>query len=352
MNHLSISSSYSVVGKAARHFAIVWCLLLVWSVAAQVSQNQLSLDQGSFLCQPGVINQSPGKGASITYVLNPDYSLHSINTDDRRQVSRNERFEAKVKLPLVVRPAFKAMLGLKYGLERFHFTDLESSDFPLLKRLSNSELKVAEAAAYFVMPINDKYYTALRMSASYNGDYSEVVNFDRRYALYRVAAVWGVKKRQDLEYGAGLMYSSRYGHSTLVPFAFYNRTFNEHWGLESTLPVSIKARYNFNERLLTLFGTEYSSQRYALAVPEPISNPFLNHTEKAPYVYRNASLDLTSSWYYHLRGWAWLQFKVGYSFNLASEATHISSGTTYNLHSNRKLCGMLTLFFTPPRNYR
>lgn len=314
--------------------------------------NQLNLDESTFLCQPGVVNKSPGKGASITYVLNPNYSLRSIATDERSKVKNNERLEANLKVPLVVQPHFKAMLGFKYSLERFHLSSVDETAFPLLNRLNESELKTAEAAAYFVVPVNERFYTSFRFSASYNGDYSALVSMDNRFALYRAAGVLGVKVRDELEYGGGLMYSSRYGKSSVVPFAFYNRTLNDRWGLEFTIPVSFKARYNIAKGFLILFGTEYSSQRYALAVKEPVSNPFFHQEEKAPYQYHRSTFNLTSTFYYQLTSWTWLQFKAGYAFGMQSRALHLATGTEYNLKASNNFLGGMSIFLTPPRYCR
>lgn len=334
---------------ASKGLALVCCIAVMSSLSAQVSLNQLNLDQSTYLCQPGVINKSPGKGVSLTYVLNPNYSLRSIATDARSNVKNNERWEASLKVPLVVQSHFKAMLGFKYSLERFHLSSVDEVSFPLLNRLNESELKTAEAAAYFVIPVNQKYYTSFRLSASYNGDYENFVSLDNRFALYRAAGVFGVKENDYLEYGGGLMYSSRYGESSIVPFGFYNRTFNDKWGLELTIPVSLKARYNFSEGFMVLFGTEFSSQRYALAVKEPVSNPFFHQEEKAPYQYSRSTFNLTSTFNYQLTGWTWLQFKAGYAFGMRSRAIHLASDTEYNLKASNNFLGVMSIFLTPPR---
>lgn len=341
-----LCTSFKAVLKGVAFIYLIGCFSFS---SAQVSLNQLNLDQSTYLCQPGVVNKSPGKGASLTYVLNPNYSLRSISSEERTKVKNNERWEANLKVPLVVRDEFKAMLGFKYSLERFHLNSVDEVSFPLLNRLNESALKTAETAAYFVVPINRKYYTSFRMSASFNGDYDDFISLDNRFALYRLAGVLGVKERDNLEYGAGLMYSSRYGQSNVVPFGFYNRTFNENWGLELTIPVNLKARYNFNERFLVLFGTEYSSQRYALAVSEPVNNPFLPQERKAPYQYYRSTFNFTSTFYYQLTGWTWIQFKAGYAIGMRSKAIHLSTDTNYNLNASNNFLGTLSIFLTPPR---
>lgn len=347
-----IQKLYAPIQLLFKGTTVLCCVCSLNITAAQVSLNQLSMDQGALLCQPGVVNKSPGKGASISYILVPNYSLNSIASDARSKVKHNERWEAMFKVPLVLQPHFKAMLSFKYSLERFDLKNVDETSFPLLKRLNESELKTAETALFFVLPINRKFYTSYRFSASFNGDYHNFINLDNRYALYSAAAVLGIKVRENLEYGGGLLYSRRFGESRAVPFGFYNRTFNDHWGLELTIPVSLKARYNFSKRFLMLFGTEYSSQRYALAVKEPVSNPFLPQGQRAPYQYYRSTFNLTNTLYYQLTGWTWLQCKFGYAFGVESKATHMSTNTDYNLSASNSLLGVMSVFLTPPKYAR
>ncbi|MFQ5447849.1 MAG: DUF6268 family outer membrane beta-barrel protein [Saprospiraceae bacterium] len=324
-------------------------LLFSLSMDAQVSINNLATESNSFLCQPGVIHKTPGKGASISYNFNPDFQMRPPNAENPSEVRRNERIKAKLKVPLVNSRQFKAMLGFHYSIERYHFDKIDPENYPLFKRLNETDLKSAGMAAYFVVPINEKYYTSFRLSASYLGDYSKFISFDSRYSVYRVAGLFGVKQRDDLEYGIGLLYTKSFRRTSLFPFGFYNQTFNKHWGIETAIPVSLKGRYNFNDGKMMLFGTEYSSQNYAMNVSEPVMNPFHKQPEKAPYHYRRSSLDLTVSYFHQLSGWTWLEFKTGYAFSLSSQAKDLPENISYDLKPSGSMVGMVTLFISPPK---
>ncbi len=320
-----------------------------WSAIAQLSPGTLATDVNPFLCQPGVVNKSPGKGASISYTFNPDYKMRPPDAESDSKIRRNERFSTNLKIPLINGDKFKALIGLQYSVERYHFTKIVPENYPLFKKLNESDLKSAGVAAYFVVPINHRFYTSFRLSAGWNGDYSNFLSLDNRYATYRAAGLLGVKKGNSLEYGIGLVFTKGFRNNGLVPFGFYNQTFNKRWGIEAALPTSIKGRYNINPRMLTMFGVEYSSRSYALAVKEPSMNPFIP-TEKAPFNYHRSGIDLVSSFYRQLSGWTWLEFKGGYSFNMNSEARDLPAQQSYNLSPSGSWVGMVSFFISPPRH--
>ena len=324
---------------------------LMFSASAQISLNNLFTSEASgTLCQPGVVNKSPGKGASFTYSLNPDFKMTVPDAENASKIERSERFDSKLKLPLINAPGFKFMLGFQYTLEKYHFSDIDPENAPLFSRLNNAELKTTGVAAYIVHPINEKIYTSFRFGASWHGDYSTFISLDNRFAIYRAAALIGIKKRDNLEYGIGLLFIKSFRRTSILPFGFYNQTFNEHWGIEMVLPVSIKGRYNFNEHSMALFGAEYSSQDYALKVPQPSMNPFLPQPLKAPFHYHRSSIDLTTSFYQRLTSWTWVELKAGYAFSLSSKAKDIPLNQTFDLKPSSGMVGMVSLFLSPPKN--
>lgn len=332
-------------------FLLFW-LFMALIVHAQVDINNVVIETSPALCSPGVINRSPGKGASFTYSFNGDYKLRSPDAENPSKVKRDERFDYKLKIPVFNSPRFKFLIGLQYTLERYHFDKIIPENYPLFRRLNETDLKNTGIAAYAVCPINHKYYTSFRLSANWQGDYKTFATLDNRFAVYRLAGVLGVKKRDNLEYGIGFMVNKGFINNSVVPFGFYNQTFDEHWGIEATLPTSIKLRYNLSEKSMFLVGSEFSSQTYAMIVYEPSANPYVvNGIEKAPYHYQRGSLDAVATFYQQLTGWTWIQVKCGYAFNLRSEARDLPEHLSYELKSSNNVLGMVSFFVSPPRNH-
>ncbi len=329
----------------------VW-LFVVLITHAQVDVSNTVIETNTGLCKPGVSNSAPGKGAAFTYSFNGNYKLRSPETQMSSKVRRDERFDAQLKIPVINSPVFKFLIGLKYTLERYHFDKIIPENYPLFRRLNETDLKNTGIAAYAVCPINEKYYTSFRLSANWQGDYKTFATINNRFAVYRLASVFGIKKSDHLEYGIGLLVNKGFKNNSVVPFGFYNQTFDEHWGLEMTLPTSIKLRYNFSEQSMLLAGTEFSSQTYAMMVYEPTSNPYVvNGVEKAPYHYKRSSLDAVVTFYRQLAGWTWIQVKCGYSFKLKSEARDLPERINYELKSSNNVLGMVSFFIAPPRDY-
>lgn len=317
---------------------------------AQVGLNNFTYETPSSFCQPGVVHKAPSKGASFTYTFNPDFRMMPPDAENPSKVQRNERFDAKIKVPVFIRPKNKFMLGLGYAIERFHFTDINPDNYPLFKRLNEKDLRTANLAMYYTRSINHKYYFGLRLSASYQGDYSKFINFSSKYSIYRATTIFGVKNRPDLEYGIGVNFTKGFRRNSVVPFAFYNHTFNDHWGIETVLPVSIKGRYNFSDRTLVTFGPEFSSQNYALNVFEPSLNPISGELEKAAYQYHRSTLNATFSFFQQLSGWTWIELKGGYVFNMNSEAKDLPEKNTFDLRPSGSMIGVVSFFISPPKS--
>ncbi len=328
-------------------------LFFVTLATAQVDIDDIFIESSPSLCSPGVVNRSPGKGAALTYSFNGDYKIRPPHAENPSKVKRDERFDAQLKIPISRSPRFKFLLGFQYTMERYHFDKIIPENYPLFKRLNEATLRNTSVNAQAVFPINNKYYTSFRLSANWQGDYQSVATLDNRFAVYRLTGIFGVKKRDDLEYGFGLMVNKGFRNNSAMPFGFYNRSFDEHWGIEAILPASVKARYNFSEKSMLLMGTEFSSQTYAMAVYEPTTNPFfVNGVAKAPYHYHRASLDAVATYYRQLTEWSWIQVKCGYSFKLKSQARDLPEKITYDLKSSNNVLGMVSLFLSPPKKYR
>lgn len=313
--------------------------------------DNLVTEPSPFLCQPGVVNKSPGKGASITYTFNPAYRMLPPDAADKSKVHRNERLGASLKIPIINRPKFKALVGLGYSMERYHIQEQETERYPLFKRMNDADLKNAGIAAYFFRPLNHKYYVSMRVSANWQGDYGKFVSFQNKYAVYQTAGIFGVKKREDLEFGAGLLFRHGYNGASFAPFGFYNQTFNRHWGIESVLPSSVRIRYNFKEGSMALVGADLSGQNYVLNVNENITLP-VNTGEKrlSLHHFNRSSLELTASYYQHLSGWLWVQLKTGYAFNINTKAKDLPASTTFDLRPSNSLVGTISFFLSPPKS--
>ncbi len=315
---------------------------------AQGEMNNLALETNPFLCKPGVINKSPGKGLLIDYTYNPEFEMRPTDAENASEVRANQRFTSKLKIPIINCQRTKFLIGFKYALERYSFEEIEPENYPLFKRLNETNLKDAEMAAYLIVPINHKYYTSFRVSSSFRGDYSGFVNTSNKYGTYRAAGIFGVKKSDNIEYGIGIYYSKNIRRTRVYPFGFLNWTFNDKWGLESAIPISTKLRRNFKNGNMMLMGVDYSTQSYAVNVEDVsasiLPNPSLYH-------YRRASIEFSLSYLKQFTGWTWMQYKIGYAVNVNSEARDLPERMTYDLRPTGSIVGTVSFFLSPPKKY-
>lgn len=328
---------------------------LLVSAQVDVGSNNLTTESTPFLCRPGVKHKSPGKGVAVEYTFNPDFYMRppSGTSENRKEVNANHRFGGKLKIPILNRDNVKFMLGFKYAVERYNFEDIDPENDLLFSHLNNTTLRKSEAAAYLIVPINHQYYTSFRLSAGYQGDYDTFVSLAERFGVYRAAGMFGVKKGDNLEYGLGILFSKNIRQSNVLPFGFVNYTINDKWGIEAAIPANMKLRHNIAEGKIALLALEYSSQNYSLHLSPPNSilanpnNPPMNEL----YHYRRSSFQVAGSYMHQTSSWTWLEFKIGYAFDLNSEARNLTEMQTYDLQPTGSILGTVTFFVSPPKKY-
>ncbi|RMF26200.1 MAG: hypothetical protein D6765_09265 [Bacteroidetes bacterium] len=317
---------------------LLWCTL-----HAQDLSQTIVADPGNFLCQPGVLHKSPGKGLSLEYTTLPSFRVRPSNRDFGENVRRNERFNFKIKIPCINHHGFKVLGGLQYQLERYHFSEADELELPLFHRLNSADLKTARAALYVSKSLNHKFYTSFRLGATWSGDYDGALSFQNRYATYRVAGVFGIKRNESLEYGFGALFSKSFRRTTLLPFGFYNRTFNHKWGIETAIPVKFMLRHNISPRNLVLLGGEYSSRSYSIDVAETPRLPSIFH-------YRRAYLLFSATFQQQLTAWTWLELKAGFADHLPARVRNTALNETTRVEQGNSPYFQLGFFLSPPKN--
>ena len=121
---------------------------------------------------------------------------------------------------------------------------ITSTDSWLFNHIKKTSLKSTRFSLTVTKSHNHKYYSSLKVETALNGDFPEFANFDYRYRRLYFVGVWGVKVNDNLEWGIGGVYRNSLDNNTLFPFFFYNRNFNDRWGIETILPVKIRLRRN------------------------------------------------------------------------------------------------------------
>ncbi len=265
------------------------------------------------VCNPGVINKSPGKGLLIEYKLTsgggftPDEVAAGISPS---KINNLARLRFRLKIPVVIKPKVKFLIGLDHFREQYHFNFIQPAFAEQLNLLASTTLKTSRLTGYFLQSVGESNYIGLQVRGAFSGNYDGIINTDSYFNQIRASVIWGVKKRDDLEWGIGLVYSDNFSRKRILPFLLYNRTYNERWGLEAAFPVSVLMRYNFTPTSLLLFGPELSSSAYALRGEQTLGND--------DYYFRHTELEFGVKYERQLRSWFWASIHGGLQINFDS----------------------------------
>jgi hypothetical protein len=334
---------------------LVLSCLTHWACAQGIDfpdDNQLDIaDDRTDFCKPGVVNKSPGRGVLIEYTGVGGFGLRprvgSSEGNEVSEVDYMEKFKGKFKIPLVNAPGLKMMLGYEYISETYHFDEIGDLNSSLFRALDDNTLKNNKFSFYLTKSINEKYYAGLRMRVSSRGDYEGWVSMDGRYTTFSATGLLGVKKSEDLEWGVGLTYSDNFVRKLVLPFAVYNQTFNDKWGIETVLPASILMRYNFDQKTLLLFGAELENGTYALDVVE---DNRLGNT--LPFYFRHTEIAMKGVFYKNILPWVWVEAEAGALIPVRSRFEDASDPLNLRFRNRTGVSPMLRvgIFLSPPKS--
>jgi len=81
--------------------------------------------------------------------------------------------------------------------------------------------------------------------------------------------------------GAGLARTYRAGRLLHVPVLFWNKTFNDKWGMELLLPARGFVRYNFSTTSMLQAGFELEGNQFLVRLPQTLKHKYLYPTRRS-----------------------------------------------------------------------
>ena len=170
-----------------------------------IEHNTLQLD---CLCKPGVVNKSRSRGIDISYYHTFNSRLEQeddfVLTEPLSETTL-QNLNITLRAPVVFKEGVKAFVGFIYRPENYDFRRIGAEYSEVFRYLDGRSLRSSGFEALFTKSWSSEYYTSFRIRSLFNGDYSEVINFDNRYAIYNVSGVFGVKKRERPVSRTGLL---------------------------------------------------------------------------------------------------------------------------------------------------
>lgn len=337
------------------------CFRVLWFFALLLGPLKLAFSQGADMvfctdttyCEPSVNGMPRSKAVEFSYegvIRYPYQASSSLSNPESttRSIADEKRFQVKVKFPIYLGESWKVAAGFQYFNEEFQFNDLDNPDFVLGDVLDERNLKSIGGRIYAAKSWRGKHYFALRAGADLNGDYGTDKQPKSDYLRVSVAPLFGIKKDPNTVYGFGLAWGYNFGRPSVYPFLVYNKTFNEHWGLETILPAKAAVRVNFSERTLLYSGFQLEGASYTIDPQRDDLDRFSSlHLQKS-------EIRLFANLEREIHDFLWLQAELGVRFNNRFELTNnaiINPVSIVDVQRQPAFYFRTGIFLVPPRKF-
>jgi hypothetical protein len=254
-----------------------------------------------------------GKGIVVRYEVVPDFDMESESKEagnSNGEIRRNNKFELKVRAPLMNKPKQKVVLGFTHSFEEFNFNRTPTPTYDLYENLEDRNLKTIGGELIFLRTLNEENYMLFRGKGELRGDYTARTLTFSEYLKTNFEAIYGWKKSPMFSWGIALQYGYTFGRASLYPAIMYNRTFNDKWGIEAIIPANVKLRYNQSERSLWFLGYKLEGNAYTINIDRP---PFSNYKS---IELRNNEIRAQLRWEREIYDFLWFGIEGGYRHNV------------------------------------
>jgi Domain of unknown function (DUF6268) len=258
-------------------------------------------------CTQKVSNQTPTRLISLGYEYNTGFT-NTNGTKDK--INGMGGLRAGLQVLAISTNKMILSIGANYWGAKVNTsaTNLGKGN----NQLYNNRMDMQGLNALLFKPLDKKHF----IIAQLNADVSAVGNnnnwfFDSKGITAYGSVIYGWKKNDYKMSGFGISRTYRLGRPLFVPIFLYNKTFNQHWGVEMLLPARAHVRYNVSTTNMLLAGLELEGQQYFLQPNVPGQTDWwLQRGEIKPRV----------AWEKKLYGFIWLSaqagYRLGYRYNV------------------------------------
>ena len=265
-------------------------------------------------CKPGVRNKSRPKGLEFTYQFLGNGEIKAPNGEFSApypEYSKFRKLQVKLSMPIVRAEQFKAIFSTSYSAEQFELSSTGNDFQSLIAGTNDLSFKSTSFSLGAYYSPGEKSYIGGKFGTSFNGSYDGFVQFADRYAVYSGVLAMGFKMHEDNEWGFGLAGSKNFRNQgfVILPYVFWNKTFNDHWGMQLTFPASYNLRYNVDPKTVILASANYNGESYSYDQASNNSTSIaFNHAEILTKI--RVERQVVS--------WLWMEVNLGYHFNFNS----------------------------------
>ena len=257
-----------------------------------------------------VLNQTPQKIISVGYEYNGEFHMPGIRIAESfsiledKHVSQVNVFKAQVNVPVVATNKIIWQLGANYWGSKFAVENPGSNAFA--KQLNQTSLISAGLNTTIFKPLNETNFMIFQASADVNGLFNENAKVTSNALTISATAIYGWKKSEKNMIGTGIARSYRAGRMMYFPVLFWNKTFNDKWGMELLLPAKGFIRYNINTSNMIQAGFELEGNQFSMPIPS---------TQRDLFYIQRGELKPRIMWDKKITGFLWFSAQVGLRYN-------------------------------------
>lgn len=301
-------------------------------------------------CKPGVRNKSRSKGIELSYQLLGAGEISAPNnefTQPYPEYSKFRKFRTNISLPIIRHEQFKTIIGYSYAAEQFEIRDIDNdNDYQgLIAATDNLNFKKSSFDINVAYSPNATNYIGGKFALSYNGSYDGLVSFAKRYAVLSGGLAFGIKKHEDNEWGFGIAGSNNFRNQgfRVLPFIFWNKTLNDHWGFQISLPSSINLRYNYSPKTILIASANYNGDSYSFDQVQ---------IDDRSIAFNHAEILTVLKLQQEIVPWLWLDVQAGYHFNFNSSfELQTSQEELLDIDPGNSVLFKFGIFISPPDKF-
>ena len=158
-------------------------------------------------------------------------------------------------------------------------------------------------------PLNEKNFLIIQAGADINAAFPAGGSVSGKAITISASAIYGWKLSERNMWGLGASRTYRMGRVIHVPVLYWNKTFNDKWGIEMVLPARGFIRHNISTQNLLLLGFELEGNQYLL--------PQANQTAwgRQDLFLQRGEIKPRLQWDRQLKNFIWLSVQAGARIN-------------------------------------
>lgn len=260
-------------------------------------------------CTQKVLNQTPQRIISLGFEQYGAFEMPGVSFLTRQapaQININQvnAIRAQVNVPVISTNKLIWQMGVNYWSSKFNIANPNVNEFATA--LSNNALLTAGLNTTVFKPLNEKNFLIFQASADANGLFENAKAIQNKAITLSGTVIYGWKTSEKNMIGTGLARTYRAGRLLHVPVLFWNKTFNDKWGMELLLPARGFVRYNFSTTSMLQAGFELEGNQFLMQLPSTMGrNTYIQRGEVKPRI----------MWDKKLAGFLWINAQAGLRYN-------------------------------------